>query len=78
MPIYSTCTSMFATHRLVLDQHLWRLPWARCGAVDRCPRLALGLARTVADVRDVLLKRGWTSPLRLSSLARRVRSRAVR
>jgi hypothetical protein len=27
--------------------------------VDRCSRLALGLARTVADVRDVLLKRGW-------------------
>lgn len=27
--------------------------------MDRCPRLALGLARTAADVRDVLLKRGW-------------------
>jgi hypothetical protein len=25
-PIYSTCTSMFATHGLVLGQHLWRLP----------------------------------------------------
>ena len=25
--------------------------------MDRCPRLALGLARTVADVRDVLLER---------------------
>lgn len=48
---------MFATHRLVLGQHLWRLPWERYGSVDRCPRLALGLARTVADVRDVLLER---------------------
>ena len=72
MPIYSTCTSMFATHRLVLGQHLWRLPWERC-SVDRCPRLALGLARTAADVRDVLMKRGWTSRLRLLSLARRAR-----
>ena len=64
---------MFATHRLVLDQHVWSPPWERCGSVDRCPRLALGLARTLADARDALLnssplKRGRTSPLRLSAL----------